>query len=121
MSFSTCNVDIDLLDEEMENDLEELDYLNYDDWISEYYSEWADFYQQVSDEEDARRHDRMLRNYEFQARGGFLPGDTVMVEVEPGYWSRSTVLLAGTSTLVVSVEQSTTVQVVAQLNAWWLD
>ncbi|MBW4442797.1 MAG: hypothetical protein KME10_16480 [Plectolyngbya sp. WJT66-NPBG17] len=121
MTYSACNVDIHLCNEETEDDREEWDDAEYDDWITDHYSELADFYQQVSDEEEALRHDRIIRDYEFQARGGFLPGDTVMAEVEPGCWSRSTVLLVGVATFTVVAEQSTTIQVASQINAWWLD
>ncbi|BAS55897.1 hypothetical protein NIES2135_48080 [Leptolyngbya boryana NIES-2135] len=121
MTYSACNIDIDLPDEEAAVDFEDCGDAEYEDWLADYYSDWADFYQQVSDAEDAFRHNLIVKNYEFQARGGFLPGDTVMAEVEPGYWHHCTVLLVGISTLVVSAERSTTVQVITQLNTYWLD
>ena len=117
MTYSTCNVDIELSDEETEDDHEIWDDADDDRWMTDEYSELADYYQQVSDE--AWRHDRSVEEYEFQARGGFLPGDTVMAEVEPGCWSRSTVLLVGVAMLVVA--ERSTVQVAPQMNAWWLD
>lgn len=121
MTYSACNVDIHLSDEETESDREEWDNIEYDDWITDHYSELADFYQQISDEEEALRHDRIVQEYEFQTRGGFLPGDSVMAEVEPGCWSRSTVLLVGVTLLVVVTDQSMMVQVALQMNAWWLN
>ena len=56
------------------------------------------------DDEETFRHDRLVRDYEFRARGSFLPGDAVMAKVEPGCWSRSAVLLVGMAMLVVVVE-----------------
>lgn len=121
MTYCTCNVDLELSEVEFENDREDWDCAEYDDWMTEQYSELAEYYQQVSDDEVTLRHDRIVSDYEFQARGGFLPGDTVMAEVEPGYWSRSTVLLVGVSILVVIAERSTLTQIAPQINAWWLD
>lgn len=121
MTYGTCNVDLKLSEAELEDDREDWDCTEYEDWITEQYSELAEYYQQVSDDEAALRHDRMVSDYEFQARGGFLPGDMVMAEVEPGCWSRSTVLLVGVSVLVVVIERSTVIEVAPQMNAWWLD
>lgn len=121
MTYRACNVDVYLSDEEAEDDREEWDCTDYENWIVDHYSELADLYQQVSDDEETFRHDRLVRDYKFQARGGFLPGDTVMAEVEPGCWSRSTVLLVGVAVLVVVVERSASIQAVTKINASWMD
>lgn len=120
MTYRACNVDVYLSDEEAEDDREEWDCGDYEDWLTDHYSELADLYQQVSDEEEVFRRDRIVKDYEFQTRGGFLPGDAVLAEVESGCWSRSTVLLVGVAILIVVV-LSNDIQVVTRMNALWLD
>ena len=121
MTYRACNVDVYQAEEEAEDDREEWDCTDYENWLTDHYSELADRYQQVSDEEEASRHDRLVGDHELQARGGFLPGDTVMAEVEPGCWSRSTVLLVGVAILVVVVDRSSSIQAVTQMNVSWID
>lgn len=121
MTYRACSVDVYQADEEAEDDREEWDCTNYENWIVDHYSELADSYQQVSDQEEALQRDLLVRNYEFQARGGFLPKDTVMAEVEPGCWSRSVVLLVGVAMLVVVVERSDFIQAVTKMNSLWMD
>ena len=58
--------------------------------------------QETSDQEDTWRYQKLIKEYEFQERGGFQVYDCVMAKIEPSCWVAAVVIEVEPDSLVVT-------------------